>query len=46
MSTGVVTVVAMPTWLSAAMTPRPRMKTEAMLASVRAVGQAAQGALR
>ena len=35
MSTGVVTVVATPTWLRAATTPRKRMKAEAMLASAR-----------
>ena len=35
MSTGVVTVVAMPTWFSAAMIPSPRMKTKAMFASTR-----------
>ena len=32
--TGKVTVSAIPIWLSAAMIPRPRMKTLAMLASI------------
>lgn len=33
--TGVVTVVATPIWLSAAMMPIPRMNTEAMFAKAR-----------